>query len=231
MNREELEKAARLLPLDIQMFAEDPDNDAGDGEQGNNQDDGDNKNTGSDDKSKEKEPEKKYTDDDVNKISKKNSDKAVNKLMKDLGIDDVEEAKTILANARAEKEKNKSAEEKANDLSNSLTEKDKKIAEKNQQLVEALLENRLLHSGVESSKIARAVKMISTSSVLNEDGEVDSDLMTSEIEKLLKDFPEFKSKSSEDGKEKGFKFGSDGKDDKAKKQDVASATKRWNRFR
>lgn len=231
MNREELEKAARLLPLNVQMFAEDPDNDAGDGEQGNNQDDGDNKNNGSEDKSKEKEPEKKYTDDDVNKISKKNSDKAVNKLMKDLGIDDVEEAKTILANARAEKEKNKSAEEKANDLSNSLTEKDKKIAEKNQQLVEALLENRLLHSGVESSKIARAVKMISTSSVLNEDGEVDSDLMTSEIEKLLKDFPEFKSKSSEDRKEKGFKFGSDGKDDKAKKQDVASTTKRWNRFR
>ena len=45
------------------------------------------------------EPEKKYTDDDVNNISKKNSEKAVNKLLKELGITDKEKAKKILAEA------------------------------------------------------------------------------------------------------------------------------------
>lgn len=37
--------------------------------------------------------EKKYTDEDVNAISLKNTNKAVEKLKKELGIDDVEEAK------------------------------------------------------------------------------------------------------------------------------------------
>ena len=41
------------------------------------------------------ELEKKYTDDDVNNISKKNSEKAVNKLLKELGITDKEEAKAL----------------------------------------------------------------------------------------------------------------------------------------
>lgn len=45
------------------------------------------------------EPENKYTDDDVNNISKKNSEKAVNKLLRELGITDKEKAKKILAEA------------------------------------------------------------------------------------------------------------------------------------
>ena len=51
------------------------------------------------------ELEKKYTDDDVNAVSLKNSDKAVKKLLKELGIDATDEgkasAKQILADAKA----------------------------------------------------------------------------------------------------------------------------------
>lgn len=213
----------KLLPLLIQMFAE---------ENQNKEDIDDNKDKDSDSTDKDQEPEKKYTDDDVNKISKKNEDKAIKKLMKDLGIDDIESAKVILSTARDEKEKNKSEEDKNQELNKSLSDKDKLISQKNEKLVSALLESRLMRSGVDASKIDRAKKMISTSSVLNEDSEVDEDLMNSEIEKLLSDFPEFKTKSTDDAKLKGFKFGSDGSDDKGKSKSVdPSQMKRWNRFK
>lgn len=221
----------KRLPLNIQYFADEgsdnEDDDSDDVEDNNNGNkESDNKGNNS------KESEKKYTDKEVNDISKKNVDKATKKLMKDLGIDDVEEAKTILANARAEKEKNKSAEDKANDYTKALSDKDNLISETKTKLVDALLENRLMKQGVDSGKIARAIKMIDAASVLNEDGEVDNDLMTTEIEKLLKEFPEFKNKSEDENKSKGFKFGSDGKDDKGKeKKQDPTQMKRWNRFR
>lgn len=224
-------KLEKRLSLDIQRFAEVNDNDSS----ADDKIDDKNDNKVSDkkeNKSEEKKSDKTYTDDEVNSISKKNVDKATKKLMKDLGIDDVEEAKTILANARAEKEKNRSTEDKANDLTKALSDKDSEISKTKSQLVDALLENRLMKQGVDPSKIARAVKMIATTSVLNDDGEIDSDLMNTEIEKLLKEFPEFKAKLESDDRNKGFKFGSDGKDDKGKeKQEESANIKRWNRFR
>ena len=225
MNHENLEKTTKLLPLKIQLFAE-PFEGKQDEEKIQEEINGKDSNNGE----QKGEPEKKYTDDDVNKISKKNADKATKKLMKDLGIDDIEEAKNILANARAEKEKNKTSEDKTNELTNSLSEKDKIINQKNDLLVSALLENSLMHEGVEPSKISRAVKMISTASVLNEEGDIDKDLMKTEVDKLLKEFPEFK-KKSEESTNKGFKFGSDGKQDTGKTQENTSSVKRWNRFR
>lgn len=225
MNREELEKTSKFMSLNIQLFAEQSN---ADNDDSNNESD---ENNDKEESSKEekKELEKKYTDDDVNNISKKNSEKAVKKLMKDLGIDDVEEAKSILANARAEKEKNKTAEDKANELSNNLSDKDKKLTERTEKLATALLENALIREGVESSRIARATSMIKTSNVLNEDGDVDSDLIKSEIEKLLKEFPEFKKRDKEETN-KGFKFGSDGKQDTGKAKETTTPVKRWNRF-
>lgn len=226
MNRENLEKTTKLLPLRIQLFAESSEDGKEEEKAQSEENNGGDSNNGE----QKSEPEKKYTDDDVNNISKKNVDKATKKLMKDLGIDDIEEAKSILANARAEKEKNKTAEDKTNELTNSLSEKDKVISQKNDLLVSALLENSLMHEGVEPSKISRAVKMISTASVLNEEGDIDKDLMKTEVDKLLKEFPEFK-KKSEENMNKGFKFGSDGKQDTGKTQENTSSVKRWNRFR
>jgi len=228
------EKFKNRLSLDIQKFAETKEDNSDDADKTEEKDDNkesDNSNK-KENKPEEKKSDKTYTDDEVNSISKKNVDKATKKLMKDLGIEDVEEAKTIIANARAEKEKNKSAEDKANDLTKALSDKDNEISKAKNQLVAALLENRLMKQGVNSSKISRAVKMINASSVLNDDGEVDSDLVNTEIENLLKEFPEFKSKTDSDDKNKGFKFGSDGKDDKGKsKQEEPTQSKRWNRFR
>lgn len=234
MIEEKLE--VKKLPLNIQLFADEEK--SNENEEKNNADD-EKKDKANDAESNNQSStpkagtEKKYTDDEVNNISKKNADKATKKLMKDLGIDDVEEAKTILANARAEKEKNQTAEDKANDLSKNLSEKDKELDKKNRELVSALLENRLMRQGVNSTKIERAVKMIPVQDVLNEDGEVDNDLMNTEIEKLLKDFPEFKTKADDDNKSKGFKFGSNGEENKEKSKSDTSQlpTKRWNRFK
>ena len=221
MNRND--EIKKFMSLDIQLFAEDDKQPAD-----NNEDKNDNEGTEGKDNS---EPEKKYTDDDVNSISKKNADKATKKLMKDLGIEDVEEAKNILANARAEKDKNKTAEDITNDLAKTVTDKDTVIAKKNEQLVVALLENQLIHSGVESSKIARAKKMINAKDVLNEDGDIDNELMKTEIDKLLNEFPEFKKKSDDNDQKKEFKFGSDGKQDNKKQNNMPNSNvKRWNRF-
>lgn len=220
---------ASMLPLNIQLFAEDGADEKGSDQ--SKQDDQNKGGTGSNNDTKSKEPEKKYTDDDVNRISKANEDKAVKKIMKDLGIEDVEEAKNILTNARAEKEKNKTAEDKTNDLNSAMADKDRKIADKNNKLASALIGNELIRQGVDMTKLERASKLIPATSVLNEDGDVDDDLMKKEIEKLLKDFPEFKTKSDTDTNNKNFKFGSDGKesDGKNSKSDVSSK-KRWNRF-
>ena len=106
MNRND--EIKKFMSLDIQLFAEDDKQPAD-----NNEDKNDNEGTEGKDNS---EPEKKYTDDDVNSISKKNVDKATKKLIRDLGIEDIEEAKIILSNARAEKDKNKTPEDKTNDL-------------------------------------------------------------------------------------------------------------------
>lgn len=46
--------------------------------------------------------EKKYTEEEMNGISKKNSEKAVKKMLKDLGIEDQEKARAILKKAAEE---------------------------------------------------------------------------------------------------------------------------------
>ena len=48
------------------------------------------------------EPEKKYSEEEMNGISKKNSEKAVAKVLKELGITDRVKAKEILSKAAAE---------------------------------------------------------------------------------------------------------------------------------
>lgn len=52
------------------------------------------------------EPEKKYSEEEMNGISKKNSEKAVAKVLKELGITDKVKAKEILSKAAAEEAAN-----------------------------------------------------------------------------------------------------------------------------
>ena len=152
-----------------------------------------------------KSEEKKYTDKELNDISLKNEQKALAKQLKDLGIDDVEKAKSILAKAREEEERAKSVDEK--------TQEAIKRAEKaTLEAINAKIENALLRKNVKDEKVTRAVRLVDKKNILNEDGSLDQSKLDDEIEELLKDFPELISKTEED--KKGFKIGDDGKEDK-----------------
>lgn len=191
------------MPLDIQLFA-----DSGEEDNANNtiqEVDETSKNTKVDDLKETKSEEKKYTDKELNDISLKNEQKALAKQLKDLGIDDVEKAKSILAKAREEEEKAKSVDEK--------TQEAIKRAEKaTLEAINAKIENALLRKNVKDEKVTRAVRLVDKKNILNEDGSLDQSKLDDEIEELLKDFPELISKTEED--KKGFKIGDDGKEDK-----------------
>ena len=153
------------------------------------------------------EEEKKYTDKQLNDISLKNEQKAVNKLLKDLGIslDEVEKANGILAKAREEEEAAKSVDEKTLEL-----QKGKEKAEL--EAINSRIENALLRKGIKDEKVERIVGLVKKKNVLDEKGQLDQGKLNTEIEELLKIFPEFIEKSQEE--KVGFKIGSDGKQDK-----------------
>ena len=149
--------------------------------------------------------EKKYTDKEVNAISLKNSEKATKQLLKDLGIDDVEKAKSILAKAREEEEKAKSVDEKTLELQK---ERDKARLEN----MNSRIENAMLRKGIKDEKIERAVRLIDKNVILDEKGQLDISKLNTEIEDVLKTFPELIEKAQEE--KVGFKIGGDGKQDK-----------------
>lgn len=149
--------------------------------------------------------EKKYTDKQLNDISLKNEQKAVNKMLKELGIDDIEKAKGILAKAREEEEASKSLDEKTLEL-----KKSKEKAEL--EAINSRIENAMLRKGIKDEKVERAVRLVDKKSILDEKGQLDQSKLNAEIEELLKDFPELISKSTQE--KVGFKIGADGKEDK-----------------
>ena len=124
--------------------------------------------------------------------------------MKDLGIDDVEKAKSILAKAKEDEEKAKSVDEK--------TQEAIKRAEKaTLEAINAKIENALLRKGINDKKVTRAVRLVDKKNILDKDGELDQSKLETEIDELLKDFPELINKAEED--KKGFKIGDDGKEE------------------
>ena len=189
------------MPLNLQLFAE-----SGEEENVNNQNqevENASKDTKADEK-KETKSEKKYSDEELNAISFKNEQKALEKQLKDLGIDDVEKAKSILAKAREEEEKAKSVDEKTQEAI-------KKAEKATLEAINAKIENALLRKGIDEKKVARAVRLVEKKNVLDKDGELDQSKLETEIEDLLKDFPELITKTEEE--KKGFKIGDDGKEE------------------
>lgn len=159
------------------------------------------------DKVEKVEEEKKYTDKQLNDISLKNEQKAVNKLLKDLGIsiDEVEKANGILAKARQEEEAAKSVDEK--------TQETLKRAEKAElEAINSRVENAMLRKGIKDEKVERAVRLVDKKNILDEKGQLDQGKLNTEIEELLKVFPELIEKPTDE--KVGFKIGADGKQDK-----------------
>ena len=150
--------------------------------------------------------EKKYTDADVNNISKKNSEKAVAKALKDLGITDPEKAKAILAKAAADEEAAAKASAAAGD--NQIQELNEKLSQATESANNAVLENLLLMANVKSDKIARAARLIDKSEGLDEDGKFSRDKASEAVKKLIEEWPELAPK--EEGGGVGFRIGSDG---------------------
>lgn len=151
------------------------------------------------------EEEKKYTDKQLNDISLKNEQKAVSKMLKDLGIDDIEKAKGILAKAREEEEAAKSVDEKTLELT-----KEKEAAQL--EAINSRIENAMLRKGIKDEKVERAVRLVDKKNILDEKGKLDASKLNTEIEELLKTFPELIEKPQEENI--GFKIGGDGKQDK-----------------
>lgn len=148
--------------------------------------------------------EKKYTDKELNDISLKNEQKALAKQLKDLGIDDIEKAKSILAKAREDEEKSKSVDEKTQEAI-------KKAEKATLEAINTKIENALLRKNVKDEKITRAVRLVDKKNILDENGTLDESKLNTEIEDLLKDFPELVSKV--DDNKKTFKIGDDGKEE------------------
>ena len=191
-----------LMPLNLQLFAEGEEEDNANNQ---NQEVVDtSKDTKANDKKETKANEKKYSDEELNAISLKNEQKALANQLKDLGIDDVEKAKSILAKAKEEEEKAKSVDEK--------TQEALKRAEKaTLEAINTKIENALLRKGINDKKVTRAVRLVDKKNILDKDGELDQSKLETEIEDLLKDFPELINKADED--KKGFKIGDDGKEE------------------
>lgn len=173
--------------------------------------------------------DKKYTETDMNNISKKNSEKAVAKLLKELGITDKEKAKQILAKA-AEDEKAAAAAAGTAD-SEANAQLTSQLAEAQQQANNAVLENILLVSKVKPEKVARAVRLVDPKDCLDEDGAFSREKAETAVKALLKDWPELTEQA--DGSAVGFSIGGDGKqggDNKSGAAKKSPAQKSWNRF-
>ena len=163
------------------------------------------------------EAEKKYTDADVNNISKKNSEKAVNKLIKELGITDMEKAKKILADAAA-----------AEGNAQSVGQDDTRVTELNASLEASVLENIMLLEHVNPEKVARAVKLIDRADCLDDEGNFSRDKAHEAVKKLFSEWPELASKAEE--RQVGFAIGGDGKANSAPAPADKPKQKSWNRF-
>lgn len=182
----------------------------------NNQNDG---NTGN-------AAEKKYSEEEMNGISKKNSEKAVKKFMKDLGITDVAAAKEILAKAAQSGDNGQPSGTNTAEVSELNTQLSKATERANL----AVLENVLLKNHVKSDKVEKAAKLIDLADCLDDDGVFSREKADAAVKELLKDWEELVEKKAEGNT--GFQIGSDGQSGSKNNTsgNKAVPSKRWNRF-
>ena len=168
------------IPLNIQMFADGREEEANSATETSTEEKV--SSTSESTKDNKVSDEKKYSDKELNDISTKNTSKALAKQLKELGIDDVEKAKSILAKDKEEEEANKSVDEKTQELTQKL---DKARLDS----INVRIENALLRKGVSDSRVERAARLIDKANILDENGEIDTGKLSVEIESTIKEFP------------------------------------------
>lgn len=87
-----------------------------------------------------------------------------------------------------------------------------------QKYAQAEIKASMMSNGIDPSKVARAVRLIDTTEVINETGEVDAEKLNKAIADLLKDWPELK--ATKDDQKNGFKIGGDKEKDKGNAEDL-----------
>ena len=164
----------------------------------------------------------------MNGISKKNSEKAVAKLLKELGITDKVKAKEILA--KAAEDEAKAASSESNGTDEQMSQIQQALAKERERADNAILESLLLSAHVDTKKVTKAVRLVDREKCVDEDGNFDRDKASEQISELLKDWPELITKADEGNV--GFVIGGDGKQgaDQKKTPEKKVPQKRWNRF-
>lgn len=169
-------------------------------------------------------PEKKYTDEEVNNISVKNSKKAVAKLMKELGITektDRAKVKELIEKAQLDKQDEPDG--------TGQSAQSAELAEARTMAENAVLEAVMLAAHVKADKVAKAVKLIDRADCLDDDGKFSREKASAAVNELLKTWTELTDKGEDGGP--GFSIGGDGQEDKDKKTSAEKTVqKSWNRF-
>lgn len=174
------------------------------------------------------EPEKKYTEEEMNGISKKNSEKAVAKLLKELGITDKVKAKEILA--KAAEDEAKAASSESNGTDEQMSQIQQALAKERERADNAILESLLLSAHVDTKKVTKAVRLVDREKCVDEDGNFDRDKASEQISELLKEWPELIAKADEGNV--GFVIGGDGQQEGGAKPSSERKTVQhsWNKF-
>lgn len=182
---------------------------------------------GAEEQKEQSQPEKKYTDEEVNNISVKNSKKAVAKLMKELGITektDKAKVKELIEKAQLDKQ-----EEPETDGAEQNSRAAAELAEARAMAEGAVLEAVMLAAHVKADKVSKAVKLIDRADCLDDDGKFSREKASAAVTELLKTWTELTDKAEYGGP--GFSIGGDGQEDKSKKEPARkTAQKSWNRF-
>ena len=174
------------------------------------------------------EPEKKYTEEEMNGISKKNSEKAVAKLLKELGITDKVKAKEILA--KAAEDEAKAANSENNGTGKEMSQIQQALAKERERADGAVLESLLLAAHVDAKKVTKAARLVERDKCVDDDGNFDREKASAQVAELLKEWPELIAKADEGNV--GFVIGGDGKPgaEQKKTPEKKVPQKRWNRF-
>nr|DAH79874.1 MAG TPA: hypothetical protein [Caudoviricetes sp.] len=172
------------------------------------------------------EPEKKYSEEEMNGISKKNSEKAVAKVLRELGITDRVKAKEILSKAAAEE----AANSENNGTGEEMSQIQQALAKERERADGAVLESLLLAAHVDAKKVAKAARLVERDKCVDDDGIFDREKASTQVAELLKEWPELVVKVDEGNV--GFVIGGDGKQgaDQKKTPEKKVPQKRWNRF-